>query len=76
MDRKEINQLLENIEEHVMQILETADLLDILCNAQCIDETGKYLYIITKYLKMNVTSLKMTELNLKQNVLNIKKEVI
>ena len=25
MDRKEINQLLENIEEHVMQILETAD---------------------------------------------------
>ena len=42
MDRKEINQLLENIEEHVMQILETADLLDILCNAQCIDETGKY----------------------------------
>ena len=30
MDRKEINQLLENIEEHVMQILETADLLDIL----------------------------------------------
>ena len=69
MDRKEINQLLENIEEHVMQILETADLLDILCNAQCIDETGKYLYIITKYLKNECDKLEDDRLKLKTECL-------
>lgn len=52
-----------------MQILETADLLDILCNAQCIDETGKYLYIITKYLKNECDKLEDDRIKLKTECL-------
>ena len=65
MDRKEINQLLESIEEHTMQVLETADLLDILCNAQCVDEAGKYLYILTKYLKNECDKIEEERIKLK-----------
>lgn len=65
METKQINQLLESIEEHTIQIIETADLMDILCNAQCIDEAGKYLYILTQYLKNECDKLEDDRIKLK-----------
>jgi len=50
MERTEIKQLFETMEERTMRILEIADFLKTVSDESMIDETGKFIYILADLL--------------------------
>ena len=46
MNRTEIKRLFKSIDEHAIEIAQMIDFLQVICQEEWIEDTGKYLYII------------------------------
>lgn len=65
MKRTEAKRLFDSIEEHIMEILQMADFLEVVCNEDFIPETGRFLYIIIKLFKKECDRLEIERIELK-----------
>lgn len=65
MERNELKQLLDTMEERTIHILELTELMDILANDSIIDEASKYFYLITDILHKECDRLDIERAQLK-----------
>lgn len=70
MERKEMKKLFESIDNHIVEISQMINFLEVICDEDIIQETGKYLYIIINLLKKECDRLDVERFQLQEGCLD------
>lgn len=71
MNRTEIKKLFESLDQHVIEISQIVNFLEVICNEETIEDTGKYLYIIINLLKKECDKLDIEKFQLQEICLDL-----
>lgn len=71
MNRTEIKKLFESLDQHVIEISQIVNFLEVICNEETIEDTGKYLYIIINLLKKECDKLDIERFQLQEICLDL-----
>lgn len=69
MDIKECNRYLESIDSKVCKIRDMANFIGILCNAEFIDATSSYMYLLVDSLKNECAQLEIKRMQMQAEFL-------
>lgn len=70
MERTEMKRLFKSIDGHVIEITQMIDFLQVMCQEEWIEDTGKYLYIIINLLKNECEKLDIDRYELEMGCLD------
>lgn len=71
MNRKDIKKMFESLDQHVIEISQIVNFLEVICNEETIEDTGKYLYIIINLLKKECDKLEIERFQLQEICLDL-----
>lgn len=71
MNRKDIKKMFESLDQHVIEISQIVNFLEVICNEETIEDTGKYLYIIINLLKKECDKLDIERFQLQEICLDL-----